>query len=515
MRIVAVIFIFALAFPVFAQERETRAKKSEYLRMPINISIRKDYSLGHSIGRGRKIINHLSLNIISGRAAKLRGIEIGGAANIYSEDIFGIQLAGLANVVEDWGIGIQAAGLANVVEGNFSGIQLSGLANVVQDDSRGIQLSGLANVIEGGFIGIQGSGLANVVQDGSRGIQFSSLANVVEGDFIGIQGSGLANVVQNNSRGIQLSGLANVIEGGFIGIQGSGIANVVQNNSRGIQLSGLANVIEGDFIGIQGSGIANVVQDDSRGIQLSGLANVVEGDFAGIQGSGIANVVQNNYRGIQVSGLANVAENIRTGIQLSGIVNTTNKVEYGSQIAPINLSRENEGIPVGLVSCVEGLKSHIDVWGSETRFINVGLRSGTEYIHNLVFLGAQVNDPFRWSIGWGIGGNKNLTETAYLEIDASIQHINEDEFWTSKKNLLSKLRIIGNWQISDTMSIYAGPTLNYLVSEVNDGSDLASWSFSEKESENSWKRLWPGIDIGVRFEGFDLYPFFSRQLIDW
>ena len=151
MRTLTVIFIFAFALPVFAQERENLSKKSEYLRMPINISIRRDYSLGHSIGRGRKIINHLSLNIISGRAAKLRGIEIGGVANIYSEDIFGIQLAGLANVVEDRGIGIQAAGLANVVEGGFFGIQLSGLANVVQDDSRGIQIGGLANLIEGGF----------------------------------------------------------------------------------------------------------------------------------------------------------------------------------------------------------------------------------------------------------------------------------------------------------------------------------------------------------------------------
>ncbi len=483
MRTLTVIFIFAFALPVFAQERENLSKDSEYLRMPINISIRRDYSLGHSIGRGRKIINHLSLNIISGRAAKLRGIEIGGVANIYSEDIFGIQLAGLANVVEDRGIGIQAAGLANVVEGGFFGIQLSGLANVVQDDSRGIQIGGLANVIEGGFTGIQSSFLANVVQGGSGGIQLSGFANVVEGDFIGIQGSGLANVVQDDSRGIQLSGLVNAVEGDFLGFQTGGLVNVVNGNSIGYQISGLANVVDNDFLGIQSAGLINVVDGDSRGIQISGLANV--------------------------------AENVKAGIQLSGIVNTAKKVEYCFQVAPINLSEENKGIPVGLVSCVEGLKSHIDVWGSETRFINVGLRSGTEYFHNLVFLGAQVNDPFRWSIGWGIGGHKNISESVYLEIDTSIQHINEDEFWTSEKNVLGKLRVIGNWQISDTMSIYAGPTFNYLVSEVNDGSDLASWSFSEKDSGNRWERTWPGIDIGVRFEGFDLYPFFSRQLINW
>ena len=107
MRNLFVILIFTYAFSVLAQEQSSRSNSSEYVRMPINISIYKDYSLGHTIGGGRKINNHLSLNIISGNAAKLRGIEVGGGANIYSEDIIGIQLAGCANVIQGEAFGIQ------------------------------------------------------------------------------------------------------------------------------------------------------------------------------------------------------------------------------------------------------------------------------------------------------------------------------------------------------------------------------------------------------------------------
>ena len=140
MRNLFVILIFTYAFPVLAQEQSSRSNSSEYVRMPINISIYKDYSLGHTIGGGRKINNHLSLNIIRGNAAKLRGIEVGGCANVTGGG-FGIQAAGLANVNQNNYMGIMATGLANVVKGDTFGIQAGGLANVIQGEAFGIQFS--------------------------------------------------------------------------------------------------------------------------------------------------------------------------------------------------------------------------------------------------------------------------------------------------------------------------------------------------------------------------------------
>ncbi len=572
MRTLIAILICMLAIPAYAQER---SRSSDYVHMPINISIHEDNSLGHLIAGREKIVNYLSLNLISGEAAKLRGIEAGFGGNIYSEDAigiqaaglanvtgggFGIQGAGLANVSQESYIGIQSAGLANVVQKNFVGVQSAFAANVVLGDGGGIQAGGIANVVEGRFIGVQGSYVANVVQDDTAAIQVGGLANVVQNRFIGIQIGGLANVTGSDTKGIQVAGLANVAGHAFHGIQYSNLANVVQGNAGGIQASGLANVVQGDFFGIQGAGLANVIEDEASGIQVSGVANVVQGGFHGIQGSGFANVIENDLYGVQAAGfasviegyitgiqasgfaniiegkaygiqgagfanviedglygfqaagIANVSDTIPLGVQISGFANYAETVEKGVQIAPLNVSEENRGLPLGLVSCVEGVKGAIDLWVSEAKFVNAGIRSGTEYFHNLLFAGAQMGYPSRWSVGWGVGSRKEITDTTYLEIDANVQHINEDEFWTSEQNMLGKFRVAGRWSLNDDITLFAGPTYNYLISEVSDGSDYASWSLSEKGSAGDWERSWIGLDIGMRFEGIDLYSFFARSI---
>jgi len=443
-------------------------KNSEYVKMPVNISLWKGYSLGESIARGRKITNYISFNIPRGRASRLRGIELGVFSNEYSENVIGIQAAGLANIVEGGGAGIQGAGLANVVSKDFTGIQAGGLGNVVGGD----------------FIGIQAGGLASVVSGDSRFLQAGGLGNVVDGDFIGIQASGLANVVNGDAQFIQASGLGNVVDGGFIGVQASGLVNVVNSDTKFIQAAGLGNVVGGDFIGIQASGLVNVVNGEGTGIQISGLGNVIDDDFTGIQACGLVNVASGTFTGIQLSGLGNVTKN----------------VAFGLQIGLFNVSADRAVIPVGLVSRVEDVPAWYDIWVDETGFINAGYRSGTDYFHNLVFIGAQASDTFRWTVGWGLGGHVQVGTSHFVDIDAQIQHISEEDIWTDRLNELGRFRIIGGWKVRDSVSIYAGPTLNYLVSRVNDGSDLASWSIHEEYSGNRWKRLWPGFVIGVRFE---------------
>ena len=432
-----------------AQERSDRGN-DQYLHMPVNISIHHDYGLGHYLGGGRPVVNYLSVNIFSGRAAKLRGIEVGGFANVEEESILGIQAAGLANVVDGPATGAQAAGLANVVDRNMSGFQAAGLANVVDGGMGGFQAAGLANVIEGDLGGFQAAGLANVVNGDLTGFQAAGLVNVVDGDMGGFQAAGLVNVVDKNMCGIQASPLANVIEG----------------NSRGFQSTGLANVVNGDMCGIQ----------------AAGLVDVVDGDLIGIQAAGLVTVSDNRATGIQVSGLVNVAEDAR----------------YLVQVGSVNVTQSGRVLPLGLYSVVGDSPTYYDYWVSESGFANVGLRSGSEWFHNLVFAGAQINDPFRWSLGWGAGYHREVNDRLFFDLDGSVQHINEDEFWTGKKNLLGKVRATGGWQINDRIAIVFGPTFNYLVSKVNDGSDIAPWSGSSDRSGATWKRSWPGIEVGVR-----------------
>ena len=136
--------------------------------------------------------------------------------------------------------------------------------------------------------------------------------------------------------------------------------------------------------------------------------------------------------------------------------------------------------------------------GRISRFFNVGLRSGTERFHNILFVGVQANDPIRYTIGLAMGLHLKISRPSYLDIDLSYQQIQEED-WTNDLNMLNKLRILYGRQVSNSMSIYAGPTLNYFISEVQDGSDIAPWTFNDSRSGKRWNRFWPGFVAGVRF----------------
>ena len=344
-------------------------EKSEYFKMPVNISFSPGFSLGESLAKGKKIENNLSLNIIAGKAARLRGIEFGSIWNLYTEDIIGLQFSGIANTVRGSGEAGQFAGIANLNAKNFTGAQFAGIGN-------------------------------------------------------------------------------------FVG---------------------------GEY----------------QGAQFAGIVNLNAKSFTGAQFAGIANIIGGEYQGAQFAGIANIAKDAK-GLQVAGIINIAKKFETGVQIGIINISEENEGIPIGLVSYVRKVGFHYDVWGDESRFFNVGLRSGTERFHNILFVGVQANDPIRYTFGIAMGLHLKISKPSYLDIDLSYQQIQEED-WTNDLNTLNKLRILYGRRVSNYMSIYAGPTLNYFISEIQDGSDIAPWTFSDSRSGKHWNRFWPGFVVGVRF----------------
>lgn len=300
--------------------------------------------------------------------------------------------------------------------------------------------------------------------------------------------------------GVEFGGIWNAYTEEVFGLQWAGIANTVAGTGKGGQWAGIANVVEGEFKGAQWAGIINKVDANAVCAQWAGIANIVAGTGEVAQWAGIANVVDGEFRGAQWAGIANVVRNLEWGVQFSGIANVAEKVARGVQIGVVNVSNENDGIPVGPISYVNEFGLRYDVFADESKFFSAGLRTGTERFHNILFAGAQVNDPFRWSIGWVFGGHINVGEATYLDIDVSTQHINEKDQWTDGLNMLNKFRVLGGWQASDSLSLYAGPTLNYFVSEISDGSDLASWSISEGKSGRHWKRWWPGFVIGIKVQ---------------
>jgi hypothetical protein len=297
--------------------------------------------------------------------------------------------------------------------------------------------------------------------------------------------------------GLQVCGIANWVKGGGTGLQGAGIITMDFDQFSGGQIAGFGNVVVGDFRGLQVAGLVNLASDrlltaDWDEAYTPGTSNV-----RGIQYSGLANLVDGDFRGFQFSGMANAAVDV-WGIQVAGLVNAAQTVHQGVQIAPFNVSVQNEGFPIGLVSYVKDVGLTYEAWADASRFINVGIHSGTRRFHNIFFTGIQVDNTFRWTLGGAVGAHITLSELAYLDTDIVLQHINE-KGWTGQRNAVGRFRIyLGHW-LRDDLSIYGGVSFNYLVSTLNDGSDVAPWSVYDDKKGGEWVRFWPGFLLGVRF----------------
>ena len=358
-----------------------------------------------------------------------------------------------------------------------------GLISTKADKLRGVDISLGVSGYEESVRGVQLGGLVAGAGNKGTGLQIGGLISGCGNQFTGLQVGGLINGAGNNVNGLQLAGLINGAGQSFTGAQFAGLINGAGNNVNGLQLAGLINGAGQSFTGAQFAGIINGTGHSASGLQVAGILNAVGQEFRGVQVAGLLNAVGRNFSGIQISGFRNAATNVAQGVQI-GLYNT---------------SETNSGVPLGLVSKVESVGFAYDLFGDETRFVNIGLRSGTAVFYNLLSVGLRPGDPFSWSVGWGFGRNFKLAVGNQLDLGISVAHINEGEFFTSRTNLLSKLQVMFIKKRAENLSLFAGPTLNLLLSRTGDGSWLAPWSISDSKSGNLWKRVWPGVTAGVRF----------------
>ena len=492
---------------LFSQRHYSQDRDSLYEHSIFNITFLPNYLTGDRNWQRSFRINTFSLNILAGNGDIVHGIELGGLWNGVTSEAKGIQVAGLVNTV-DWDFeGIQAAGIVNLVDGEFRPLNIFGVNTI------GIQMAGISNVINEFDAGIQLAGVANITNNFDGGIQISGIGNIVDGTFNGgIQISGISNVNDRNfNGGIQISGISNVVDDEFNGgIQLGGVANIVGNGyNGGIQFAGISNIVDENFnSGVQIGGIANVIgYTFNNGIQIGGLANVVDRNFTdGIQITGLANVVDDQFsNGIQLAGLVNVTDNFNNGIQIAGLVNVTNDFVNGIQIGLINVAEYHDGYPIGLMSFVADEDIQFDMWADEGKFINFGLRTGSRHFRNTLFIGSNQatiglgdTDANRLTIGLILSRHIELGRVSFLDIDLSAQQIMvEDQIWD--ENQLYKFRLIFGKRFLNDISIFIGPTLNYYRSVVDNGENLAAWTFNESKTSNLWERSWLGVIAGLRF----------------
>lgn len=157
--------------------------------VPVNISIIPSLSINNLVAGKRKVINAFSFHVLSGRAASLRGIELGVVSNWRTEDALGLQFATALNVVRDAQVGMQLTMGVNVVGGDSLGIQFAGIANIVRGNHAGIAMSTALNLIGGQSWGFHLAGL-DVVRGSFRGVQLGGLTAFSRGRMTGMQLAG-------------------------------------------------------------------------------------------------------------------------------------------------------------------------------------------------------------------------------------------------------------------------------------------------------------------------------------
>ena len=311
-----------------------------------------------------------------------------------------------------------------------------------------------------------------------NGIELGTVFNGNRYDVSGLQLSGAVNWNEQQSSGAIFSGAVNVTETFGGGVLSSGGINISRQETRGVLLAGSLN-ITGDFSkGLMAAGGMNLA-DNASGFLMTGGVNIVTGKAGGIS------IAPFNIAGEHA------------GLQL-GVLNIAGGQE-GTQIGVINVAGKGEGTPIGLLSFVENGRFNVDLWGSETGFVNGGVRIGTETIYNVISIGYNpVHGDDLWQVGIGIGYHKELGNKGDgFETDLMSYQVNHDGGWTTENSNHFQWRFHYTKSFSEGAGIFTGPSLNMYLADENLSDSHIPYTFKEHSSGSDRLYWWAGWTFGI------------------
>ncbi|MCP3143312.1 caspase family protein [Pyxidicoccus xibeiensis] len=312
-----------------------------------------------------------------------------------------------------------------------------------------------------------------------QGVMFAIGGNVARAEVTGAQFSIGGNWAAGQVGGLQAAvGLNVARQGGLMGQLSVG-GNVSSAPMEGTQLSVGTNWVSGDFGGVQGTVGLNRVQGRMTGVQTSVGMNWAD-----------------SAQGLQLS-LLNVGGDV-SGMQL-GLINLAGKLN-GMQLGLVNVAREVEsGLPFGLVSIVQNGQFHVEAYGSDSHFANVGFKVGSRYFYTTVVgsIGhaAKARGPSHWALGIGLGGHIPVSERLFVDVDVVTSSVYPWDSSFTTANLLHQVRVMGGFQLAKRFAIIGGPTMNMLHSP--DGEPVTALSSFSRQGPKHYL-WWPGMQLGVR-----------------
>lgn len=267
------------------------------------------------------------------------------------------------------------------------------------------------------------------------------------------------------------------------------------------EIGSLVNFNNGEVRAFQLSGISNITTGFSGGLILSGVSNISLESSCGFLLAGVLNYSKKNSHGLQIAP-ANIVLGEFEGVKM-GVFNYTGTLR-GTQFGIINYVKNNEGgLPVGLFSFVRDGYFKLEATGGESIFSNLNFKMGVEKFYTIFKSGFSMykSKPV-YTLGLGFGSHFILSERQKMSADLSLNRITHDHEWDSDKlNMLSKVDVIYEHQVTDQLSMMIGPSLNFYLSEEKVDEKLGTlhipYSIYSNESNDSKYSVWIGMNAGL------------------
>jgi len=250
-------------------------------------------------------------------------------------------------------------------------------------------------------------------------------------------------------KGMELGGVFNMNQYDMQGMQMAGVFNAVGGNVRGVQLAGVGNRVFGEMKGLQIAGVFNKA-DTVRGVQIAGVVNLTKDASGTIQLASILNHSESTV-GNQIAGLANKAKKVK-GIQLAGIVNIADSSDY----------------PIGLLNFIKNGEKSLSIAINEDSYLGLQFRSGGRVLYSLLSINVALegNRPDKYAFEAGLGAVVLNGAKFSLRTEITARNLLTEKF-KMLDNHQSSLRIIPAFKLSERMSIFVAPSLNYAERDEN------------------------------------------------
>ncbi len=186
------------------------------------------------------------------------------------------------------------------------------------------------------------------------------------------------------------------------------------------------------------------------GVQIAGVVNMANEAPGTTQIAGIFNASQSTV-GSQIAGIANKAKKVK-GLQLAGIINIADSSDY----------------PIGLLNFIKNGEKSLAMAINEESYLGLQFRSGGRVLYSILSINVALegNRPDKYAFEAGLGAVLLNRSKFSLRTEVATRNLLTEKFKTLD-NHQSSLRVIPAFKLSDRISLFAAPSLNYAKRDEN------------------------------------------------